>query len=321
MKRIPITHKIQRIAEQYRDNLKLEFIQPTKKLEDFRDSILCLINHGDASLQKYVDYINAIINNYDEIITLPPNKFDKYKDDVFFMLKEDDLKRVIKDKKFHEAIVSYMRYEDARNTVIRKYFDKLGIKTCVYCNAQYAITIPEGSKLRANYEIDHFKPTSKYPFLCISFFNMQPSCPCCNRQKNNNEAKFNLYAETKEELNPFIFSLEPSSIIKYMLGQNKENLIIELNSNNKDLILNHNKLFHIDLFYQAFKDEAEELLWKCKTRNDTYIDVLIKTFENQFPCKKNEIKRFLYGFYNQEIDIHKRPMTKLKQDIANQLKL
>ena len=106
-----------------------------------------------------------------------------------------------------------------------------------------------------------------------------------------------------------------------MLVQSSDVLNIMIGSQEPGLASNHNKRFHVNALYQSFKDEAEELLWKYKTRNDTYINQLIDSFQKKFPYKRNEIKRFLYGFYSQEKDIHKRPLTKMKQDVAKQLKL
>lgn len=58
---------------------------------------------------------------------------------------------------------------------------KLGIKACVYCNASYTVATDDD---RATFQIDHSYPKSKYPFLCTSFFNLQPSCMHCNQIKS-----------------------------------------------------------------------------------------------------------------------------------------
>lgn len=316
MKRILITNGIQLTAEEYRDNLfkdrKGRFIKPLDGLNRLKSTI--------TLGQNYVDYVDAIIRNYDEILTLHPKDFEAYKQSYFNMLSDEQLSKKFNNSCFYEAIVDAMRYKEVRETEITKYIEKLGIRTCVYCNAQYAKTIHYTNQLKAGYEIDHYKPKSQYPFLCISFFNLQPSCASCNRWKSDEESKFNLYTDDDdvEKLNPFLFSLNESSIIKYMLVQSSDVLNIMIGSQEPGLASNHNKRFHVNALYQSFKDEAEELLWKYKTRNDTYINQLIDSFQKKFPYKRNEIKRFLYGFYDQEKDIHKRPLTKMKQDIAKQ---
>lgn len=305
------------MADEYRDNLfkdrKGSFIKPLDGLKKLKTTI--------TLGQNYNDYIDAIINHYKEILTLHPKDFEAYKQKYFNMLSDSQLSIKFKNVCFYEAIVNAMRYKEVRETEIVKYIEKLGIRTCVYCNAQYAKTIHYSNQLKAGYEIDHYKPKSKYPFLCISFFNMQPSCASCNRWKSDDESNFNLYTDDYKNLSPFLFKLKESSIIKYMLVQSNDVLNITIDSQEPGLVVNHNKRFHVDALYQSFKDEAEELLWKYKTRNDTYIEQLIDSFQKKFPYKKADIKRFLYGFYSQEKDIHKRPLTKMKQDIAKQLKL
>ena len=317
MKRIFITNGIQLTAEEYRDNLfkdrKGRFIKPLDGMNRLKSTI--------TLGQNYVDYVDAIIRNYDEILTLHPKDFDAYKETHFNMLSDKQLTTKSGNICFYDAIVKAMRYEEVRKTEIVKYIEKLGIKTCVYCNTQYASTIRHYNQFIAGYEIDHYKPKSKYPFLCISFFNMQPSCASCNRWKSDEESKFNLYTDEIGNINPFLFSLNESSIIKYMLVQSNDVLKITVSSQEPGLVSNHNERFRVEALYQSFKDEAEELLWKYKTRNNTYIDQLIDSFTRLFPYKRDEIKRFLYGFYSQEKDIHKRPLTKMKQDIAKQLKL
>lgn len=326
MKRILITNGIQLMAEQYRDGLfkneSSRFVKPKDKLKELRSKIYS--DKANIPLwREYTAYINAIIERFDSILILHPKKFENYKKDHFSMLDDKQLKEKIfrNNNTFYDLVVKAMRYKEVRETEIVKYIEKLGIKTCVYCNAQYANTIHYLSQLKASYEIDHYKPKSKYPFLCISFFNMQPSCASCNRWKSDDESSFNLYTDDYKNLNPFLFSLKESSIIKYMLVQSSDVLNIMIGSQEPGLVFNHNKRFHVDALYQSFKDEAEELLWKYKTRNDTYINQLIDSFQKKFPYKRDEIKRFLYGFYSHEKDIHKRPLTKMKQDVAKQLKL
>lgn len=45
-------------------------------------------------------------------------------------------------------------------------YKKLGIKTCVYCNASYAIATDDN---KATYQVDHCFPKSKYPFYVLHF--------------------------------------------------------------------------------------------------------------------------------------------------------
>lgn len=72
-------------------------------------------------------------------------------------------------KFLYKEIVEAMRYDYVQKSVYPKIINQLGIKTCVYCNAQYAFSYDNGKDSFQNYEIDHWMPKSKYPYLCTSF--------------------------------------------------------------------------------------------------------------------------------------------------------
>ena len=73
--------------------------------------------------------------------------------------------------------------------------------------------------------------------------------------------------------------------------------------------------------YKTYADELEELVWKFKSFNLAFKEQLTDRFKKLFPihATRNDIIRFLYGFYSKEKDVHKRPLTKVKQDVAKQL--
>lgn len=318
MKRIYISPYIDGIARQYRDNLfnarRPSFQTPKQLLESL---------HAQIQINKYKNYVKNIIDHFDEIIVLHPDKFEHYRSQ-YFSLSEDELNskqwKVESNKSFADAVIEAMRYEDVRRDEIPIYMRKLEIKSCVYCNAQYTATVHvDNDKMLGAYQIDHYKPKSLYPFLCISFFNLQPCCANCNLWKSDKSIEFNLYTTNTSEIDPFNFSLTKESIINYMLYQDVNKLKIQLDSPNNTLLANHKAIFHTQELYVNFNDEAEELLWKCKIYNNTYKELLLHQFVKLFPNKKQDIHRFLFGFYDKVADIHKRPLTKMKQDIYRQL--
>jgi hypothetical protein len=192
---------------------------------------------------------------------------------------------------------------------------EIGIKTCVYCNAQLALTIDlrritrgkrKGDYIRkGNFELDHFYPKSKYPFLATSFYNLIPCCSNCNKSKSDNESNFHLYTEN-DELESFMLS----------------DLAIKFESTNGDeeLLTNHQELFRISEIYDTQKDIAEELIHKSKAYTCAYKKSLVRGFKSIFPDIAI-IDRLIVGNYTEPNDIHKRPLSKFTQDIARQLKL
>lgn len=119
-------------------------------------------------------YVQLIISEWDNLIVLEPpfeasiQKFEKIiaKDKMPNEQFGNDLKSL---KFLYKEIVEAMRYDYVQKSVYPKIINQLGIKTCVYCNAQYAFSYDNGRNSFQNYEIDHWMPKSKYPYLCTSF--------------------------------------------------------------------------------------------------------------------------------------------------------
>lgn len=322
MERILITKKVENCAAEYllalKDRTSKAFRLPTERLELFRDFLL---GKGKC-YAKYAAYVDTIIQNYDAIILLRPDVFDTYERTHFMMLKAPQLKKKLKYQKsrkcFYEHIVDVMRYKWVREKVYLEFGLKLGIKSCVYCNAQYATTATIKGKIAATYDLDHYYPKSRYPFLCTSFYNLVPVCARCNRVKNDSKPTFCLYTDDFKRLRPFKFGLNPKSVIDYMLTHQEQNLTIELEPNvvfEKMALNEHIHQLGLDELYSAHKDAASEVLWKAKIYNKAFRQQLETQFGKLFPHMDGDIDRFIVGFSLRKGDVHKRPLTLLGQDI------
>lgn len=334
MERLIITDKIQDIAINYcNDIINCFGNRIEKSLMDLRHKILGSV---DPNKMYYVFCLDLLKYNIKSVILLTPQFFEdplvgvlNFNDiidfsKIFEFTSDDGTK--CGTGKFADEIIGALCYKEIRDKIIPTYVKQLEIRTCVYCNANWAITFggKGNHKKRGYYEIDHFKPKSLYPHLCISFFNLHPSCGGCNKTKSKDEALFNLYVENnrKVELTPFVFELEKTSFINYYINKkdNHIEVLFKGKSGYEELAENHNNIFHIKELYKEFDPEVEELIWKFKTYNKVYIKILVSSFKSLFPDKGENINRFLYGFYESEKDIHKRPLTKLHQDVFAQLK-
>lgn len=321
MKRILITQQVVNIAEKYASSLF------SKRAANFQRPLF-LLNELEQSLRQkqhipYANYVLSIYNNYNKILILKPSEFDAFNQNLPQV--QLNQKGLIKSNspEFYKLVVKAMRYDDIRQDYL-SYIRKLGIKTCVYCNAQYAITV-RGKELFATYQFDHFYPKSEYPFLCTSFFNLQPSCSACNQRKTTKKAEFNLYTENKDELFPFYFTLNKSKIIKYLLNKDTSSIELKLGvyskiPNGQNLLQNHLDIFHIDELYAEHKDVVEEIVWKSKIYNPSYINQLLSSFKKLQPNDlRNDFYRFMLNIPYDRSKIHDRPLTLLIQDIAKQL--
>lgn len=322
MERILINKKVETCAAEYLAALKVRtsnaFKLPVETLELFRS----FLQGKGKRYDRYAAYVDAIIQNYDEIILLKPDDFDGYEQNHFMMLNIAQLKKKFKYQKsrksFYEHVVDAMRYQWVREKIYLEYGLRLGIKACVYCNAQYATTATVKGKMVATYDLDHYYPKSRHPFLCTSFFNLVPVCSRCNRVKNDSKPTFCLYTTEKDKRRPFKFGLDPQSVIKYMLTHQEQNLSIQLKANvpSESLALNdHIDQLGLDELYAAHKDVASEVLWKAKIYNKAFRQQLEAQFGRLFPHMEGDIDRFITGFSLRKGDVHKRPLTLMGQDI------
>lgn len=334
MKRILYSETVEVLNEYYAKICKYHRKSTLTKLKEMKDRITRDQVEKWEEYNKYLDVLINIFGDLDELqklIALKKDEFESY-DKFFpnninlstsnwFNPKSDNQEGDYKGS-FYANIVDALNYKNIRDKEYADAIKKLGIRTCIYCNAEYMpIVEMQGRTYRCRFEADHFYPKNKRPFLCISFYNLLPSCAFCNRGKSYNDALFYLYTDDPCDLVPFSFKLDGKSVIDYMHFLDSEKLKIDFtNSKNGDekLLENHEEKFHISQIYQSFKDEAEEILWKAKTINLSYVSQLKKSFESIFGSLGEKEIRYLYGFYDKEEDIHKRPLTKMKQDIAKQ---
>lgn len=325
MKRLLIDDKLRELAKEYKKALAKKFTaKPTKKLEDLKSQLDPVVYAEERT------YIQHIIENYDSIILLEPEKFGEYHEEFFN--KADVSKIVIKtvkdrktkktkieEKKLHERIVECMRYEDVRTNIYPLLFHKLNLHTCPYCNAQYLDVVERKAGERGNFQLDHAYPRSKYPWLCITFFNLIPSCGSCNLAKHADAPVYNIYTNDYGKLYPFHFRLETKSLLRYLLTQDGKMLKIELDTTEEGLE-NYEQDFSIESLYSAYNDVVEEIIWKAKIYNESFKANLEDSLGKLFPyC--GDFTRFIVGNYTDPRDILKRPLALLMGDIARQLKL
>ena len=342
------------IAKKYRENIFKNLKQkPKANLLSLKKKIVLTPRN---KYRHYIDYIDEIINNFDDennpedfLLAKPSEIMASWKKICSstpltsgdFFLKHPALNPNLIDFKntlwggrrnkiqFNDAIVNALRYDYVRNSPngFISYFDDLKINACVYCNASYIVNTnmfsltPNGKtslEIMGRYELDHYLPKSQFPFLCVSFYNLQPSCPFCNRWKSIKDSDFNLYTEDPADIDPFEFEFSPNVIKRLAINKSKSVKNILLNCKDNNLLTNHNDIFHLEELYKSFDDEVEELLWYKNAQTKGYLKNIKATYRKFL--SNDQIVRLLYRFYANE-DIHKRPLSKMRLDLAKKLKL
>lgn len=292
----------------------------------------------------YKQYLQLIISRYKELLTVHPKDFiqtfanifepilDKQALSINFEIRKDEegyaLQPPYKKEKFHELIVWAMRYDHVQGVVFPKVIRALGIKTCVYCNAQYAITTRNHESL---YQLDHCYPKSLYPYLCTSFFNLQPCCGSCNQRKSAEDMRkgdcdVSMWREKDDVVEEYFhFHVEDASLAAFEVSMDKEKLQIEFKEEDnapqdlKDLRELYNEKFRIEALYQEHRDVVEEVLWKKYTYSQAYLDSLKVAFAKLPNADISDVSRLVMGNYLEANDVYKRPLAQLVQDVAKQV--
>lgn len=335
MRRIKINDELEKCVLDYSKNIfskrkisgKKKFQKPFENLECLKKELTSI----DATkYQTNIRYIDKILNEYEAILKIHMDKVAEKKIEFDKILEEVKLNEKIpftNSEKFYEQIVTAMRYDAVRDKEYYLFFKAYSLKSCVYCNAQLAVNITTNDgKNKSNFELDHFYPKSKYPFLCTSFYNLYPVCSNCNKAKSKNSVDFELYTKF-DDVDIFSFELDKVKVASFLVDNDIDALLDEkyLSFNSvKDeyasLLKNHEETFDIVGIYSTQMDIVEELLHKAVVYKESYNKSLVNSFQQLFPDKAL-INRLVIGNYDRPEDIHKRPLAKFTQDIAEQLGL
>lgn len=374
MRKILITTEIKRLAEEYATRMEARTCpqtgkSPKERLEKLsRQLRLASANikilqskakkghpakhiiYGGNKYTLVSDYVQEIYQNYNGLNKLLPSEYNRAIISKMEELISVDLLSKISIKlpkkrwmTLSEYIVDAMQYDKVQSDIMPEYIRKLGIKTCVYCNAQFTTTscvqkitsAPKGKYLVKEdpitcYDLDHNMPKSKYPYLCTNFYNLQPTCSSCNRRKGNRELGFSLYYESDtDDPRPLHFALAHKDILRFRTTNDFRNIKAYLCNKGQStppsmadttsLAGEFNSKLGVQAIYDEYSEIVEEILWNHKIYSNGLMTALAKQLPslglNQF-----SIKRFILGgFYEKETDFLKRPFSVLKEDIWEQL--
>ena len=199
-----------------------------------------------------------------------------------------------------------------------KLIDSIGFKTCPYCNRSYIYTIKDGN---INPQLDHFYPKSLYPLLAVSLYNLIPSCAVCNsagakgsKDTLNKDTIKSPYLMKHEDFH-FNYKLLSPEIVKGKYSGESIDIYFDKCDNKFN-----NTIFHLSSLYKKHDDHIVDMLYK---RQFVYTDNHLKTLKKISAGKvsKSELNRFIVGAYVNKNDYHRRPLSKLYTEIAEEIGL
>lgn len=197
------------------------------------------------------------------------------------------------------------------------FINKIKIDTCPYCNRNYIYTTSKNKEIKP--EIDHFYPKSKYPVLALTYFNLIPSCKPCNgfgakeAKDPRDEDLTNPYLIKNDD---FILShkINNIAIINPLSGKSDVEVFF------KKAIPGHLSVFNLNELYELHHDHAIELIIKQRLKYSKKYREYLMSYDG-IKYSKTEIDRMILGNYTLEKEQHKRPLSKLYQDIGKELGL
>ena len=281
-------------------------------LEEYRVRKI-LSDSPDKLVQHHNDWLNAItgisLPDWQDYLTAKKRQ-RKY--------RSAQQKKIVKKYQINlSEIQSIFKYTGGFALKTFKYsaYDlakALNIQTCVYCNRIYTKTVVNPSKITRP-EFDHWFPKSSYPLLALSFYNLIPSCHICN-----SSVKSTTIMNTNDFLHPYIpqeidlkFSYWIESLNKYLFH-------IKRPFPSKE----HNTIsaFKIEEIYETHRDEINDLV---RLRRLYSIDYLLKLKGLLTKIDSNvsmeELYRLAFGAHYNEKNFSKRPLSKMKRDILEEL--
>lgn len=265
------------------------------------------------------DFVNCFTDcNINTIITAEPSQLILIEEIIGIMFTakgytENDFKEECK-KLFIESGYESFFYENL-NYRLAEWLD---IHTCTYCNRQYTMVIrkPNGEKGMVP-QFDHWFAKNTHPLLALSFYNLIPSCGICNSSiKSTATMSLNnhLHPYVDSDIsNSFRFSYIPTSPSEYEVLCNNLTSSNSKSQNTIDIL--ETKL----LYKEHSKKELQDLIDLRYKYSDNYLDTLLnKTFDN-LTVPKSDKYRMIFGIEIDERNYHKRPFSKFKKDIVDEL--
>ena len=209
------------------------------------------------------------------------------------------------------------RFDQKKKTMYDAYdlASNLNIPTCIYCNRIYTKTVINPSKITRP-TFDHWFSKIDYPLLALSFFNLIPSCSICNSSvKGNNvfqiDTHFHPYVKHSDDnlKIDFKFSYEHKdySTFKFKI------------KHNNDFSKNSIEAFKLKEIYETHEDEIGDLRRLREVYSDKYLEILKKNILGNTTISDKEIYRLAFGTYIDETKFDRRPLSKMKKDILEEL--
>jgi hypothetical protein len=261
-----------------------------------------IIGYNPSEFQIYLD------NYTKKSLTGTPKKIvDKYKNKLETLENIFDYEGQISHNKKRSYWLSRMK----------------GSNACTYCNRQYTFTIEKFKlgkveKQVARPDLDHWFCKQLYPLMSLSFYNLIPSCHICN-----SSSKSNVLFSLSTHVHPYLQQDDnPKIHFRQKLTAHGWSVDIERTPGSKED--NTVKDFNLEDIYRYHGPlEVKDLVDFDRSFTKGYLSKLYKhVLKDTFGVKsQEEVYRMLFGTELDPAEFCNRPLSKLKHDILENLKI
>nr|WP_315182475.1 hypothetical protein [uncultured Flavobacterium sp.] len=312
------------LAEIHYENIKMNLLKQIERILDdggiqkrprgratsiiefsgqLEDDLELFTSDPDNNLKPLITLnANLLESKIEELIIQRPNYLNKWHDDNLI------LKNIFIDNSYDSK--SFNKWD---------FINTINIDTCPYCNRNYIYTAKKNKEIKP--QIDHFYPKVKYPILGLSYFNLIPSCQSCNgfgAKEENDPLDVGLINPYLLNINDFVFThkIKNIAIINPLVGKS------DVEVHFKSALQGHLDIFNLKDLYELHNDHALELIIKKIIKySKKYRDYLNSYSSSGLKFSKSELDRMILGNYSLEKEQHKRPLSKLYQDLGKELGL
>ncbi len=253
-------------------------------------------------LKKWLEFI--LISKPDKLLRIQKVFSEKFPD--------TDYREIFNYDWFSSKTRIYGTYELAK---------ALNVRTCLYCNRNYTLTVIKYKTKVTRPQFDHFYYKQKYSLLALSFYNLIPSCNICNSNLKGDKDFEGLHPYVDDSVNDFRFKTIPQNITT-LLNVNDEFEIQITKSNTNSIELNEKidqtiETFKLKEICKAHGNEIKDLYLLRYKYSEKYLEELSKMTKNKFT--QEELFRLAFGTEIEETKFSNRPLSKMKKDILIEL--
>ncbi|WP_278554623.1 hypothetical protein [Elizabethkingia bruuniana] len=273
-----------------------------------------LINEPKKLKQIHLSFIRRVLNSsIDELLKYPKikRKRNKSNSEQTIFNNYSSIYATL------NVIFDYELFSKKTNNDYSAYdlAEKLDVPTCPYCNRIYTKTVVKPSKTTRP-AFDHWYSKSDFPLLALSFYNLIPSCNVCNSSVKGADL-FDL----KTHFHPYSKSGKPEQQINFKFSYyHKFYSTFRFKIvNNNDFSKCSTEAFKLKEIYETHEDEITDLRRLRDVYSEKYLAMLKNNILKGTSISDEEIYRLAFGTHIDEDKFDRRPLSKMKKDILEEL--